>query len=143
VSGVTEGCAGTFCLVDWQPLVSTLNSYDGRVKAVAAIVPGGASEAVSVYVTNATDVILDIDGYFTTPSQQTLQFYPLPPCRVADTRDSTTDYAPGLGAPYLMGNMERKFPVLNAAMNKVPCVIPNSAQAYSLNFTAVPQGSLG
>jgi uncharacterized repeat protein (TIGR03803 family) len=126
-----------------QPLVSTLNSYDGRVKAVAAIVPGGASEAVSVYVSNTTDVILDIDGYFTAPSQQTLQFYPLPQCRVADTRDSTTDCASGLGAPYLMGNMERKFPVLNAAMNKVPCVIPNSAQAYSMNFTAVPHGSLG
>jgi uncharacterized repeat protein (TIGR03803 family) len=125
-----------------QPLVSTLNSYDARVKAVAAIVPGGASEAVSVFVTDTTDVILDIDGYFTTPSQQTLQFYPLTPCRVADTRNST-DFAQGLGAPYLMGGKERDFPVLNASMNKVPCNIPNSALAYSLNFTAVPHGSLG
>jgi uncharacterized repeat protein (TIGR03803 family) len=124
------------------PVVSALNSYDARVKAVAAIVQAGASQAVSVFVTGTTDVILDIDSYFTTPSQETLQFYPLPPCRVADTRN-VTDFAPGLGAPYLMGNMERKFPVLNAAMNKVPCVIPNSAQSYSLNFTAVPHGSLG
>jgi hypothetical protein len=50
-----------------QPVVSTLNSDSGLVVANAAIVPAGTSAtggAVSVYVTNATDVILDIDGYF-------------------------------------------------------------------------------
>jgi uncharacterized repeat protein (TIGR03803 family) len=60
-----------------QPVVSTMNSLDGRIKANAAIVPAGATGAVSVYVTNTTNVVLDIDGYFTTPSGQTLQFYPL------------------------------------------------------------------
>jgi uncharacterized repeat protein (TIGR03803 family) len=124
-----------------MPYASTMNSYDGRVKANAAIVPAG-SNAVSVFVTNTSDVILDIDGYFTTSSQQTLQFYPLPPCRVADTRDGT-DFASGLGPPYLMAQMERDFPVLNAANNKVPCNIPSNAQAYSMNFTAVPHGFLG
>jgi uncharacterized repeat protein (TIGR03803 family) len=124
-----------------MPYVSTMNSYDGRVKASAAIVPAG-SNSVSVYVTDTTDVILDIDGYFTTPSRQTLQFYPLTPCRVADTRDAT-DFAPGLGSPFLMAGMPRAFPVLNASMNQVPCNIPNTAQAYSMNFTVVPHGSLG
>jgi hypothetical protein len=123
-----------------QPVVSTLNS-DGRVKANAAIVPAGYQGAVSFYVTDTTDFILDIDGYFAAPSQQTLQFYPLAPCRVADTRFST-GYAPGLGAPYLKGNTEHDFPVLDAAMNTVPCDIPSSAQAYSMNFTAVPHGPL-
>ena len=47
-----------------MPVVSTLNSLDGRTKANAAIVPTGASASVSVYVTDTTDVILDIDGYF-------------------------------------------------------------------------------
>ncbi len=42
-----------------------MNSPDGRIKANAAIVPAGADGAVSVYVTDTTDVILDIDGYFT------------------------------------------------------------------------------
>jgi uncharacterized repeat protein (TIGR02543 family) len=117
-----------------QPLVSTLNSYDGRVKAVAAIVPAGALAAVSAYVTDTTDLILDIDGYFTTPSQQTLQFYTLPPCRVADTRGPNGP----LGGPYLIGGKPRDFPVLQSQ-----CGIPKSAQAYSFNFTAVPHGSLG
>ena len=46
-----------------QPLVSTMNSLDGRTKANAAIVPAGAAGAVSVFVTNTADLILDIDGY--------------------------------------------------------------------------------
>ena len=47
-----------------QPLASTLNSSDGQVIANAAIVPAGTDGAVSVFVTNNTDVILDINGYF-------------------------------------------------------------------------------
>jgi hypothetical protein len=47
-----------------QPLVSTLNSFDGTVVANAAIVPAGTSGAISIYVTNQTQVILDINGYF-------------------------------------------------------------------------------
>jgi hypothetical protein len=47
-----------------QPLVSTLNSFDGAVAANAAIVPAGAGGSDSVYVTNHTDLILDVNGYF-------------------------------------------------------------------------------
>jgi len=72
-----------------QPITSLLNSPDGRTKADAAIVPAGSSGAVSVYVSDTTNVILDIDGYFAPPGSQTLQFYPLAPCRVMDTRNSS------------------------------------------------------
>ena len=115
---------------------STLNSLDGRIKANAAIVPAGSSGDVSVYVTNTTNVILDIDGYFAPVSGSTLAFYPLPPCRVADTRYPNSG---GLGSPYLAGGQERPFPILNATA----CDIPSSAAAYSLNFTVVPHGPLG
>ena len=118
-----------------QPGVSTLNSYDGRVKANAAIVPAGSGEAVSVYVTDTTDLILDIDGYFVPVSASTVAFYPLPPCRVADTRGAPG----GLGGPSLTAGASRDFPILEAAS----CNIPASALAYSLNFTAVPHGPLG
>ncbi len=56
--------------------------------------------------------MLDIDGYFAPVSSSTLAFYPLVPCRVADTRDS--NYPQGLGPPSLIGAVERNFPVLNA-----------------------------
>ena len=120
-----------------QPVVSTLNSLDGRIKADAAIVPAGDQGAVSVYVTNTTNVVLDINGYFAPVSGSTLAFYPLTPCRVADTRNST--YPPGLGPPYLTGGQERAFPILTATS----CNIPSSAEAYSLNFSVVPHGGLG
>jgi DNA-binding beta-propeller fold protein YncE len=117
-----------------QPKISTTNS-DGRIKANAAIVSAGVSGGVSVYVTNTSDVVLDIDGYFAPASPSTLVFYPLAPCRVADTRTQPGD----LGGPYLTGGVPRDFPVMEASA----CNIPASAQAYSLNFTAVPHGSLG
>jgi len=47
-----------------QPGVSTLNSWDGSVVANAAIVPAGASGAISVFAAGQTHVILDINGYF-------------------------------------------------------------------------------
>jgi YVTN family beta-propeller protein len=76
-----------------QPVVSTMNSLDGRFKANAAIVPGGYQGAVSVYVSNTSNVILDVNGYFTTPGASTLQFYSLTPCRVLDTRNAPGDLA--------------------------------------------------
>ena len=118
-----------------QPNISTLNSLDGRVKASAAIVPAGAGGAVSVFASNTTNVIVDIDGYFAGVSPSTLAFYPLTPCRVVDTR-----WANGpLGGPRLQGGAPgRDFPMTSSS-----CNIPPSALAYSLNFTAVPNGPLG
>jgi hypothetical protein len=120
-----------------RPLVSTLNSLDGRIKANAAIVPAGTNGQVSVFATDTTNVILDVNGYFAPGSGSTLAFYPLPPCRVADTRHS--GYPQGLGPPSLTGGHERAFPILNATS----CNIPSSAAAYSLNFAVVPHGPLG
>jgi hypothetical protein len=119
-----------------QPTVSTLNSLDGRVKANAAITPAGTNGGVSIYVTDATQVILDIDGYFLPAgaSASGLQFFPLTPCRIADTRNATGP----LGGPSLSGGTSRDFPVQSSS-----CGIPAMAQAYSLNITAVPHGSLG
>ena len=116
-----------------QPLVSTLNS-DGRIKADAAIVPAGTNGSVNVFVTNSTHLVLDINGYFVPAGTSTLQFYPVTPCRVADTRLPQG----ALSGPYLTGGLPRVFPVISSE-----CNIPSSAQAYSLNFTAVPHGPLG
>jgi hypothetical protein len=115
-----------------QPNVSTLNS-DGRVKANAAITPAGVNGGVTVFATNATQVILDIDGYF-LPSNNTLAlaYYPVTPCRVEDTRQA------GLyGGPYLTAGTTREFPIQLS-----PCNLPENAQAYALNVTAIPHNIL-
>jgi len=118
-----------------QPTVSTLNS-DGRVKANATITPAGTNGGVSVYASDATQFILDIDGYFVPAGTSTsgLEFFPLTPCRIADTRNA----AGPLGGPSLTSDTGRAFPVQSSA-----CGIPSTAKAYSLNITAVPHASLG
>ena len=118
-----------------QPVVSTLNSLDGRVKANAAIVPAGSNGSISVFAQNDTHVILDMNGYFVPATNTTgLAFYPLTPCRVLDTRNGTGT----LGGPAFSAGESRTLPIPLSA-----CNIPSSARAYSLNFTVVPSGSLG
>jgi hypothetical protein len=119
-----------------QPLASTLNSLDGRVKSNAAIVPAGTGGAISVFASNTTELVLDITGYFVPVTvSSALAFYPLTPCRIADTRNATGL----LGGPSLAGGETRTLPVRSATA----CNVPASAQAYSLNFAAVPKGPLG
>ena len=115
-----------------QPVISTMNSLDGRIKANAAIVPAGTNGAVNVFVSDTSNVVLDIDGYFAPASNSTLAFYPLPPCRVADTRKN--NFPQGLGAPSMQGGVARDFPILNTTCPG----IPNSVQGYSFNLTVVP-----
>ena len=113
-----------------------MNSLDGRIKANAVIIPAGTSSgSVSVFVTNTTNVVLDINGYFIPSSGSTLAFYPLTPCRVVDTRGADGP----LGGPYLTHGQERDFPLLESSC------IPSGAdvKAYSLNFTVVPKTSGG
>jgi hypothetical protein len=120
-----------------QPPTSSLNSVDGRTKSSAVIVLAGIGGAVSVFASNPTQVVLDVNGYFvpaTAPNG--LAFYPITPCRITDTR---TAVGP-LGGPSLNGGGQgRTFPIPSAA----GCNIPLGAQAYSLNFTAIPKGPLG
>ncbi|HEY2232835.1 MAG TPA: IPT/TIG domain-containing protein, partial [Candidatus Angelobacter sp.] len=118
-----------------QPLASNLNSIDGRVKAVAAILPAGTNGAACFFASQDTELVLDINGYFVPDTDATaMSFYPMAPCRLVDTRLA----AGPLGGPSLAGNASRNFPLLTS-----PCNIPATARAYSLNYTAVPKGPLG
>jgi hypothetical protein len=117
-----------------QPAVATLTSLDGRIRSNAAIVPAGSGGAISVFTTDATDVILDINGYFVSGSASASVFYPLTPCRIADTRNA----AGPLGGPSLSSGSTRTYPIPESN-----CGVPADATAYSLNFAAVPKGPLG
>ena len=117
-----------------QPVVSTLNALQGQIAANAAIVPAGTSGAISVYVSDASNVIIDINGYFGPPGGTgALYFYPVTPCRVADTRNANGTF----GGPSLGASATRIFPIPSSS-----CGAPTTAQAYSFNMTVVPPGSL-
>jgi len=110
-----------------RPTVATLNSYDGRIKTVAAIVPAGADGNLSVYSTNTTDLILDFNGYFVAPgsNDSALAYYPKAPCRVLDTR----------GGQYIHANQMVNFTIAGTG----GCIPSSGAQVFSLNFAAIPR----
>ena len=113
-----------------QPTVSILNSPDGRARANALAVPAGNNGGIYIYFPGPpTNLLVDVNGYFIPSSQSTLAFYPITPCRVFDTRNPNGP----LGGPNLHFGVQRDFPVLDSN-----CNIPSDAQAYSMNFTAVP-----
>jgi glucose/arabinose dehydrogenase len=118
-----------------QPLVSTLNSPGGRVVANAAIVPAGVSGDISLYATDDTDVIIDMNGYFSETEPNGVPFYPTAPCRPVDTRGESGQSG-ALGPPILSATTRRDF-----LLTQGPCALP-SAVAYSLNATVVPEGPL-
>ena len=111
-----------------QPLVSTLNSQTGTVTANAAIVPAGTNGDINVFVTDNSDLVIDVNGYFAPPAQGGLSFFNLAPCRVLDTRVPS-------GSPPFVG-------ALQVNVSGSGCSAPASAQAYVLNATVVPPGPL-
>lgn len=111
-----------------QPFVAALNAPTGTVTANAVIVPG-ANEDVSVFTTNDTDLVIDINGYFALSANGGLSFYNLTPCRVLDTRQPA-------GSPAF--TRARDVDVAGTS-----CGVPLSAEAYVINATAVPSGLLG
>ena len=117
-----------------RPLASTLNALTGAITSNLSIVPAGTGGAISVYVTDRTDLIMDITGYFAPPGGGSLDFYSVSPCRVLDTRGG----AAPLGGPAMTGGTPRAFPVPSSS-----CGIPAAAQAYSMNATVVPPAPLG
>jgi hypothetical protein len=119
-----------------RPGVSTLNSFDGKVVANAAVVPAGTDGSIDVYVTNETHVIIDINGYFGAGALTSLPFYPVAPCRVMDTRTGEGKTFP-FGPPTPGPATTREVPIPQST-----CNIPSNAKGYSLNITIVPQGPL-
>ncbi len=118
-----------------QPATSSVNSPDGGVHSNGSIVPVGGNGSISVYALDTMDVVLDVSGYFVPASDNNpnaLAFYPVTPCRVADTRSANGD----LGGPFLSGGSTRTFPIQEAA---TMCDISAAAQAYSLNLAVVPR----
>lgn len=121
-----------------RPGVHTLVEPNGRVVANNAIITAGVNGSIDVYATGKTDLVLDINGYFSDAGLYV--FYPLNPCRIIDTRPA---YAPPdigalFGAPSLAADSARAFPVPSGR-----CPVPAGAKAYFVNITAIPTSQLG
>ena len=114
-----------------RPTVSTLNDIPGQIIANAAIVVAGTSGDVSVYPTNDTDLVIDINGYFAAAGAGGLSLYGVQPCRVIDTRHV------GSGQPF-SGTLSPPVDVVDTG-----CAASSLAQAYVFNASGRAGGSLG
>jgi hypothetical protein len=99
--------------------------------ANAAVVPAGTGGDISVYSTDNTQLVIDINGYFAPAGTGGLSLYAVAPCRVIDTRHV------GSGQPF-SGTLSPPVDVTNSQ-----CAPPSTAQAYVFNATVVPVGALG
>jgi hypothetical protein len=112
-----------------QPSSSLLNNLTATTVANAGLIQAGNNGSVAVYPSNDTDLLIDINGYFSTYQQGSLLFYPLYPCRVLDTRQS--------GGPFT-GQLNPPVDVIDN-----PCGAGPTSQAYVFNATVIPSGRLG
>ena len=112
-----------------QPGISTMNSRDGRTKAEAVIVQAGTNDSISIYASNTTNVILDVNGYFGTARLADLSV--LSPRTVPGDRHRNPNGE--LGGPPLIGSQQRSFDVMTSSC--MPQGV--NIQAYSFNFTVV------
>ena len=75
-------------------------------------------------------------------SAQGLQFYPIPPCRLVDTRGASAGFvgAAPFSGPSIPAGGTITIPALaaNQTTAPTPCALPPTAQAYALNLTVVP-----
>ncbi|MFN7932000.1 MAG: BACON domain-containing carbohydrate-binding protein [Bryobacteraceae bacterium] len=113
-----------------QPNVSSINSFVGRTLANNVIVPANALGSIDVYAYEATDFIMDINGYFAPDDGVKGQFYfPVTQCRLYDTMTAN--------GPMIGNDSKRTISPLTSA-----CVgIGQTARGYAINVTAVPNGS--
>jgi hypothetical protein len=112
-----------------EPAQPLLSATDGLPTANAVILPFG-SGAVEVSVTNWSNVVIDVNGYFmpVNITPQGSAFYPLTPCRALNTMSPSNPLA---------ATVARDVDVRTA------CRIPTSATAVVMDVTVAPQGFLG
>src|ERR1019366_5800411 len=109
-----------------QPLVSTLNAPTGTETSNAAFLLAGNGE-INVFAADATDVQIDINGYFATPGEGGTSLYTQTPCRALDTRLSNSQ---------TQGNTF--FGPLVADIQGSNCIASPTAAAYVVNATVLP-----
>jgi hypothetical protein len=89
-------------------------------------VPAGSGGNISIFASNPTHLVIDINGYFANAGAGGLSLYMSPPCRLLDTR----------GHPALSG-------ATDVLVDEASCGVPLTAQAVVLGATVVPPGPLG
>jgi len=121
-----------------RPNISNMNAYFGYAAANSAIVPAGANGSIDVFAYDATNLIIDVNGYF-APDDGTgrgLYYFPAHQCRVMNTQDVTL--AGPYGGPAMLPGTDRTVPVPAGRCTGLPA----TAKAWALNTWVVPSGGM-
>ncbi|MBI4905997.1 MAG: hypothetical protein HY820_20355 [Acidobacteria bacterium] len=123
-----------------QPIVSNMNSFAGRTLANNLIVPVSPDGSMDVFAYNASDIIIDINGYFGPDNGAGLYYFPVTQCRASDTRATPFGGFPSpFGGPLMGAGETRALPLWSSTTR---CGgLPPNAKAYVVNATAMPGGS--
>jgi hypothetical protein len=119
-----------------QPNISNMNALFGYAVANSAIVPASANGSIDVYAHDATNLIVDVNGYF-APDDGTgrgLYYFPATQCRVLNTLDGS--YTGAFGGPALTPPADRVLSIPTGRCGGLPA----SAKAWAANVSVVPNG---
>ena len=108
-----------------------MNDIPGTIIANAAIVPAGTGGEISVYPSNDTDLIIDINGYFAPAGNGRT-------VAVCGGALPGHRHPPGGHRQPFSGTLTPPVDVAGSL-----CGPPATAQAYVFNATVVPHGALG
>jgi hypothetical protein len=141
--GNTPSTAPEFCLALYGPSGGVLVNFQCAFPSASfsATLASAGTYTISVVTADFTgtgpyalNLACHVANCGPPPPVNPLQFVPVTPCRVMDTRNPNGP----LGGPFLPGGGARSVPVPGS------CGIPSTANAYSLNLTALPRtNSLG
>ena len=125
-----------------KPIASSINSYNGEILANSVLVPAGTNGSVDVYAREATNIILDINGYFVAQTTPTCT------CNSNPDPDPTPGIAPGtqntaIGVSTLQNN-DAVNGIANTAMGANALSINNTGSSNTaVGATALATNSVG
>jgi hypothetical protein len=131
-----------------RPLISSINYRDAAVTSNTSYLTMGTGGIVNVYSLRATDLVIDISGYYAPAGtvdpngfSNGLVYYPLPkPIRVLDTRAGQAAFYSGGGT--LTAGATKNYTLAGISYNggitgSTAITIPAAARAVVANTTAV------
>ncbi len=123
-----------------QPVVSNLDFTTGETLANLATVPLGSQGGLTVYnYVGSVNVVVDVEGYYTTTPQTSGLFNPVNPLRVLGTLAAGASIGPGVSTAVIVAGVDGVPADASAVVANVT-VAGSSAPGYLTVFPAPTTG---
>jgi hypothetical protein len=141
VDPTTESFVTVFPEGTTQPVVANLNFGAGETISNLVTVPIGSQGGVTIYNhSGSTDVVVDIEGYYTTTAESTGLYDPVPPVRLFGTLTGGGAVGPGASQSVLVTGGATGVP---AGASAVVANVTAAGSAEAGFLTAFPAPNTG